>query len=398
MSKQNRTGISERHSRSCTGSPCTCTPTFKATVWDARAGKRIIRSFPTITAARQWRQDAYAALRAGTLSADRGPTLNEAADDWLDCARTGTVRNRSGARYKPSAIRGYERNLRLRVLPDLGHERLGELTLPQLQRWIDRMARSGLDAATVRATATPLRAILRRAEQLGHVHGNATRGLTLPAVHARRERFASPQEAQALLEALEPGDRALWAAALYAGLRRGELVALRWADVDLAEGVIDVRRGWDAEAGEVEPKSRNGRRRVPIPGVLRDYLIERRLGADPRGRVFQSDWHVRRASERARARWEATGLAPLTLHEARHTYASLMIAANVNAKALSRWMGHANIGVTFDLYGHLMPGSEAEGAAQLDAYLARSAQPKGNSTEPAAAADYTADCTAAPPS
>jgi hypothetical protein len=54
--------------------------------------------------------------------------------------------------------------------------------------------------------------------------------------------------------------------------------------------VIDVRRGWDAQAGEVAPKSRAGRRRVPIPGVLRDYLIERRIGADPRGRVFGSDW------------------------------------------------------------------------------------------------------------
>jgi integrase len=61
----------------------------------------------------------------------------------------------------------------------------------------------------------------------------------------------------------------------------------------------------------------------------------------------------------------------LTLHEARHTYASLMIAANVNAKALSTFMGHANIGITLDLYGHLMPGSEGEAADLLDAYLAR---------------------------
>ena len=110
--------------------------------------------------------------------------------------------------------------------------------------------------------------------------------------------------------------------------------------------------------------------------------------------MFQSDWLVRRVTERARERWEAKGLAPLTLHEARHTYASLMIAADVNAKALSRWMGHANIGVTFDLYGHLMPGSEAEGAARLHAYLARNAQTDTNSNEPAAAANCTADCTA----
>ena len=77
MSKPNRTeqGITIRHSRGCRREPCTCTPTFMVQVWDARADKRITRTFTTITAARRWRQDAYAALRGGTLSADRGPTL-----------------------------------------------------------------------------------------------------------------------------------------------------------------------------------------------------------------------------------------------------------------------------------------------------------------------------------
>jgi len=72
---------------------------------------------------------------------------------------------------------------------------------------------------------------------------------------------------------------------------------------------------------------------------------------------------------------------PLTLHAARHTYASLMIAAGVNAKALSTFMGHANIAITLDLCGHLMPGSEAEAGSLLDSYLARSVQ---DPTSPAA--------------
>ena len=63
----------------------------------------------------------------------------------------------------------------------------------------------------------------------------------------------------------------------------------------------------------------------------------------------------------------------MTLHEGRHAYASLMIAAGVNAKALSTFMGHANIAITYDLYGHLMPGSEDEAATLLDGYLARDA-------------------------
>jgi integrase len=62
---------------------------------------------------------------------------------------------------------------------------------------------------------------------------------------------------------------------------------------------------------------------------------------------------------------------PVVLHECRHTFASLMIAAGVNAKALSTYMGHAGIQITLDLYGHLMPGNESEAAAQLDAYLDR---------------------------
>jgi integrase len=69
--------------------------------------------------------------------------------------------------------------------------------------------------------------------------------------------------------------------------------------------------------------------------------------------------------------WERAGLAAIGLHECRHTYAALMIAAGVNAKALSTYMGHASITITLDRYGHLMPGNEREAAGMLAAYLDR---------------------------
>ena len=86
--------------------------------------------------------------------------------------------------------------------------------------------------------------------------------------------FVSVEHAAALISALtELSDRALWATALYAGLRRGELMALRWRDVDLAGGSLHVERAYDPKARQyVEPKSRAGRRRVPIAGALRDAL------------------------------------------------------------------------------------------------------------------------------
>ena len=82
------------------------------------------------------------------------------------------------------------------------------------------------------------------------------------------------------------------------------------------------------------------------------------------------------STRRAKAAWRRAGLEPITLHEARHTFASLMIAAGVNAKALATYMGHASVTITLDRYGHLMPGNEDEAAALLDAYLARESTAK----------------------
>ncbi|MGH2875586.1 MAG: tyrosine-type recombinase/integrase [Solirubrobacteraceae bacterium] len=205
---------------------------------------------------------------------------------------------------------------------------------------------------------------------------NPTAGLELPRVQGGRDRIASPAECAALLDALPDSDRAIWATAMYAGLRRGELMALRIEDVNLASGVIHVRRSWDMIEGEIAPKSAKGDRRVPIAAVLRDHLDGRLVRLDwAEGKIFGasavSPFSPTGLTARARSAWNAARLARFTLHECRHTFASLMIGAGVNAKALSTYMGHANVSITFDRYGHLMPGNENEAASLLDAYLAR---------------------------
>jgi integrase len=207
----------------------------------------------------------------------------------------------------------------------------------------------------------------------GEVTINPTRGLELPAVRGRRDRVAAPAEAASLLAALEH-DRALWATAMYAGLRRGELQGLRIEDIDLRRGVISVRHTWDPVAGPLNPKSRSGVRVVPIPARLKAILAEHLLGLEwssglAFGRSQERPFSPKTIHTRARRAWAERE--PLTLHECRHTYASLMIAAGVNAKALSTYMGHASVVITYDLYGHLMPGNEAEAAQLLDALLDR---------------------------
>ena len=222
----------------------------------------------------------------------------------------------------------------------------------------------------------PLRAIFRRAVARGEVALNPTTGLELPAVRGRRDRIASPNEAARLIEAAPETERALWAAAFYAGLRLGELRALQWPDVDSSVGVIRVHRAWDPREGEIEPKSRAGVRDVPIPAVLRSHLAAHRLASGRTeglvfGRTPSDPFNPATANARVGKAWKTAGLTPIGLHEARHTYASLMIAAGVNAKALATYMGHSSVTTTFDRYGHLMPGNVDEAVALLDAFLKR---------------------------
>jgi integrase len=374
------TGIEVRHGKACAsreGHRCNCRPTYQASAWSARDEKRLRKTFPTLAAARRWRADAQSAIHRGKLRAPTAVTLTEAADELVAGMRSGKIRTRSGDLYKPSAIRGYERALRDRVLPELGSKRLGDVQRRDVQRLADELLGTGLDPSTVRNVLMPLRVIYRRAIEDGDLAVNPTGHLRLPAVRGRRERIASPEEAKLLLAGLPDGDRAVWATALYAGLRRGELMGLRWEDVDLAKGVIHVERAYDEkERVHVEPKSHAGRRTVPIVGALRDELLahKAREGRDA-GLVFgaaeDKPFVTSNVWRRAQVAWRRAGLDPIGLHEARHTFASTLIAAGVNAKAITTYMGHASIQTTYDLYGKLMPGSEAEAAALVDAYLDR---------------------------
>jgi integrase len=373
-------GIVKRHSKGCpayTGRRCRCNAGYEAFVYSPRDGKKVRKTFARLAEAKSWRADAKRSVDLGTLRTPTRRTLADAARRWLTGAEAGDIRNRSGQRYKPATLRGYRQALDTYLLPVLGGRKLNTVTTADLQELVDRWQAEGQSASTIRNSIKPLQAIYRRARSREGLPVNPTHDLELPAPSPKEVEIIAPEVASQMLAAAPEQDRALWATALYAGLRYGELRALRWGAVDLAGGTIRVRESWDAKEGSIAPKTRTSQRTTPMPGLLRDHLMDRRLAVADAGDdalVFGASpdrpFHANVVYRRADLAWDKAGLGHLRLHQARHTYASFMIAAGINAKALSTFMGHSSIKVTFDLYGHLMPGTEAEAAALLDRFLA----------------------------
>jgi integrase len=385
MSKQNpsraSSGVRVRHRGGCpakTGGECECSPGFEASVYSKRDGRKIRQTFATLADAKRWVTAQRKSRDDGSLYAPARITLADAASKFLALAESGGARNRSGDRFKPSTIRSYRTSLDLHVLPTLGHVRLSEITRGQMQRLVAQMQEAGRSASTIQNAVNSVRAVYGSADLLtsGSIPVVPTVGLRLPARRGRRDRIADVSEASRLLDALPATERAVWATALFAGLRHGELRALRWEDIDLAAGQITVRRSWDARTGETAPKSAAGARTVPIVGRLRDALAEHRLLTDRTsglvfGRTESRPFCSGTVYNRASAAWEAAALAPIGLHEARHTFASWLIAAGIDFKKISTYMGHASITITLDRYGHLVPGSQAETVQAIDSYLER---------------------------
>jgi integrase len=273
-------GIVKRHSKGCrarTGRSCDCEAGYEAWVYSPRDGRKVRRTFASYAEARSWRADAKRQIDQGTLRAPAQQMLREAAEAWLAGAERGEVRNRSGDPYKPSTLRGYRQALEERVLPLIGGEKLSAITTSDLQLLVDRWQAEGLPPSTLRNILKPLQAIYRRAKSRGGLLVNPTQDLELPAPRPREVEIVSPEVAEQLLAAAPKQDRPIWATALYAGLRYGELRALRWGAVDVAGGTIEVRDSWDAKAGRIDPKTRTSRRRVPMPATLRELILDRRL-------------------------------------------------------------------------------------------------------------------------
>jgi integrase len=369
MASANRTagskterGITERNGR------------FRAEAWDNTMQRRVYKTFSNISAARNWRRDMQVKIARGEARAAPPVTVEQA---WQELDRQGARwrhphpwRRAVQAERAPRLRAGVPRPADQAVRP-----REGRRAAPaHVQRYVDELVAAGLAASTIRNSVNAMRALMKYCVRTELISANPCAGLEMPAGSTARDRIAPPIEAIELLGALDrTDDRAIYATAFFAGLRRGELMSLDWSCVDLTERTIKVVRSYDPkERCYIEPKSKAGKREVGIPMLLVPYLAaldstEGLVFPSPKGKPF-SDASL---ADRAERDWKAAKLNGIGLHEARHTYASLMIAAGVNLKVISESMGHASITLTLDRYGHLLPGSTKVAVGLLDSFLER---------------------------
>ncbi len=259
------TGVYKQHARDCTyagraqaykaghpdakpaeafkaaarGGRCRCDASYQASVYSARESKPIRKHFDTQREAELWRGELRGAVDRGEAKAPTRQTVAQATETLLAGMADGTITTRSGGRYRPATTRRYELAWRRHLEPVVGHKRLTDVDRVTVKALVAGCVRAGMPPSTIRNTLDPLRVVIREAIEDGRLTVDPMAGMKLPAGQGRRERVADRAEAQVLIDALPESERALWATALYAGLRRGELRALRCSDLDLGAWVAN---------------------------------------------------------------------------------------------------------------------------------------------------------------
>lgn len=350
-------------------------------IWrEPGTGKQTSKSFATNADAKAHKATVEVELGTGEYVPTEAGAVTIATWAEYCTAEVWTVR--------PSTVARNAQTLKSMILPAFGHMRLDSVAHADVQAWVKQLEREGYAPATVRKAWATLSKLYGTAlAGTPRVRNNPCNGIVLPELPHHAARFLTVDQVHTLADAIGPRYRALVYTGAMAGLRAGELFGLRWGNVDLDAGHLDVVEAVKEFDGGHEigaPKTKRSRRRIPVSGFLAAELADHRRrmfaeGTDtgPDAFVFTAPdgGHIRATNFRARM-WKratvAAGLDGLVLHELRHTAVALWIATGVcSPNQVAARAGHSSVSVVLDRYGHLYPADSARVDAALDAMFAR---------------------------
>ena len=316
-------------------------------------------------------------------------TLGQFMERWLeDYARPNV---------SPKTLLQYTDFVRRGLIPALGSIPLAKLRPQHIQAYYSHAlqhgradGKGGLSAKTVLHIHRLLREALQHAVKWQVLARNPADAVEPPRPQRYNPPVLSPEEVRRLLtKAADKPSGAIIHTAVMSGLRRGELLGLRWRDVDLDAGLLHVvqsaqwlpGQGWSFR----QPKTHHGRRPVALAPATVEVLREHRrrqlkdrlaLGEAYRDHdlVFATPLGTPIDTSNLRRAWDrivnAAGLPHLRFHDIRHVHATLMLAGGVHPKVVAERLGHANVGITLDTYSHVLPNLQAQAATALERLLA----------------------------
>ncbi|MBJ6361114.1 tyrosine recombinase XerC [Paenibacillus sp. GCM10012307] len=301
-----------------------------------------------------------------------------------------------------TTLNTYKRCLKKRILPVFGHHRLDQIQPIHILNYLDSLEQDGsrldgkegrLSSGSVFMMYRILKNIFSRAVEWRIIKSNPVADSARPRVTYKETKVYTEEEVGKLFEVLqnEPYHwRIMITLALTTGLRRGELLGLEWKHIDLKNGVIDIRQSItaykDGEPIIKEPKTKHSLRKVALPSSitaeLNDYYLHCRKERMKLKTVWKRDeYFFLFFNEEGKPFYPETpylhfrnlllkhNLPYITFHSLRHTSATLLLNQGVHAKIISERLGHANIGTTMNIYGHVLRSADHEAANKFDSIL-----------------------------
>ena len=324
-------------------------------------------------------------LDSGTFTKPRKVTLSDFLEQWLQDYCRATL--------APHTAQTYEFFVRQHIAPAIGQIPLTQLKPEQIQRLYSeklstgrRDGMGGLGGRSVRYIHTTLHKALKSAVKMGMIARNPADSVDIPTVKRHEMHTFNEDDLQRFLEAArKTGYYGLFYLALFTGMRRSELLALRWSDIDLLLGQASVTRTLHhLHNGQTifrQPKTAKSRRMVALTPstclVLQEYRANQEQERLFTGKLLQEDNLVFCQADggpllpdSVTHAWRnlacRTGLLGVRLHDARHTHASLMLKQGVHPKIVQERLGHASIQITLDTYSHVAPGLQEAAALKFD--------------------------------
>jgi len=357
---------------------------------DPATGKRL-RHFETIKGTKKDAQRRLAELQVsveqGSYAKPRRLTLGEWLEDWLN--------NYVIANCSPRTADSYRSEIRNHISPSLGAIPLTQLRPEHIQSYYAKAlsegridGKGGLSARTVLYQHRILSEALSHAVRIGLLVRNVAKVVDPPRLKRRSMATLATEDVPKFLEASrESPYHALYCTALFTGMRLGELLGLRWCDVNLDMATLSVAQALFKRCGVckmIEPKSAHSRRSIALSPVLAILLrrhrtrqeAERILLGDPLREtdlVFArpdgsplDPGTVTKTFSRVLAR---AGLPHIRFHDLRHTHATLMLKAGIHPKIVQERLGHGSIAVTLDTYSHVVSGLQEVAAQRFEGML-----------------------------